>query len=99
MAATTFNAAGLNPATIAKYGATPIASEIQAYRVDGEILTGLQEKSFLKSQMPKAVGTPHQVSGTGWNPISRHGMKQMIDGIEEQKKEDQATILNVLIPG
>ncbi|WP_063900215.1 PAAR-like domain-containing protein [Burkholderia pseudomultivorans] len=99
LAATTFNAAGLNPGTIAKYGATPITSDIQAYRVDGEILTGLQEKSFLKSQMPSAVGTPHMVPGTGWNPISRHGMNQMIDGIEEQKKEDQATILNVLIPG
>ncbi|WP_321818335.1 hypothetical protein [Paraburkholderia sp. J69-2] len=68
-------------------------------RVDGEVLTGLQESRFLKSQMPQAVGTPHVVSGTGWNPVGRHGMNQMIDGIEEQKKQDQATILNVLIPG
>lgn len=98
LAATTFNAAGLNPATVAKYGATPVASEVQAYRVDGEVLTGLQENRFLKSQMPQAIGTPHVVSGTGWNPVGRHGMNQMIDGIEEQKKQDQATILNVLIP-
>lgn len=97
--ATTFNAAGLNPATVAKYGASPVASEVQAYRVDGEVLTGLQESSLLKDKMPQVVGTPHMVPGKGWNPITRHGMPQMIDGIEEQKQEDQTTILNVLVPG
>lgn len=94
LSATTFNAAGLNPATVAKYGGTPVTSDIQAYRVDGEILTGLQENRFLKGAMPQAVGAPHTVPGTGWNPVGRHGMGQMIDGIEQQKQQDQATILN-----
>lgn len=41
----TFNAAGLNAGTVEKYGGTVIGSakNIQAYRVDGELLTTLQE--------------------------------------------------------
>jgi hypothetical protein len=94
--ATTFNAAGLNPGTIERYGGAPVASDIQAYRVDGEVLTSLQEGSLLGGKMPKAVGTPYQLPGHGWNPIGRHGMNQVIDGIEEQKSEDQATLLKLL---
>ena len=39
----TFNAAGLHPDTLAKYGATPQATAIEAYRHEGEVLTALQE--------------------------------------------------------
>lgn len=41
----TFNAAGLNSGTVEKYGGTLAGSEknIQAYRVEGELLTKLQE--------------------------------------------------------
>jgi len=41
----TFNAAGLNAETVEKYGGSVIGSakDIQAYRVDGELLTKLQE--------------------------------------------------------
>ncbi|OJH81900.1 phospholipase [Serratia marcescens] len=41
----TFNAAGLNAGTVEKYGGSVIglAKGIQAYRVDGELLTKLQE--------------------------------------------------------
>jgi len=41
----TFNAAGLNAGTVEKYGGSVIGSakDIQAYRVDGELLTKLQE--------------------------------------------------------
>ncbi|WP_155623545.1 PAAR-like domain-containing protein [Burkholderia vietnamiensis] len=95
LAATTFNAAGLNPATVARYGGTPVASDIQAYRVEGEILTKVQEGSH--GMMPTAVGTPHILPGTG-GAVARHGMNQVIDGIEAQKTTDQATIVQETRP-
>ncbi|MBN3723262.1 PAAR-like domain-containing protein [Burkholderia sp. Ac-20379] len=89
ISATTFNSAGLNPATVARYGGTPVASDIQAYRVDGEVLTAVQEKSH--GLMPTAVGEPHVLPGQGGS-VAKHGMDKVIDGIEQQKTEDQATI-------
>jgi hypothetical protein len=47
--ATTFNAAGLNPTTVARYGTavdSAAAGPIQAYRVEGELLTGVQEQGL-----------------------------------------------------
>lgn len=41
--ATTFNSAGLNSDTVSDYGGTPQASDVNAYRVEDEILTGIQE--------------------------------------------------------
>ncbi|WP_246637375.1 PAAR-like domain-containing protein [Burkholderia catarinensis] len=90
IAATTFNSAGLNPATVARYGGMPVTSDIQAYRVEGEVLTASQEKSH--GLMPTAVGEPHILPGQGGS-IAKHGMDKVIDGIEQQKTEDQTTIL------
>jgi hypothetical protein len=128
-AATTFNSAGLNPATVARYGGTPVNSAIDAYRVNGEILTRLQE--FTPSQYespewsdlwkpgqaagkaarnagrlaadaadaaiaklaPNAVGTKYDLpSINGGSAVTRHGMDQVIDGIESQKEADSATL-------
>lgn len=55
--ATTFNAAGLHSDTVTKYGGTPQTSQINAYQVEGEILTGLQENSW------KGVGKAALVGG------------------------------------
>lgn len=93
LAATTFNSAGLNPSTVARYGGTPVASDIQAYRVEGEVLTAAQEKSH--GLMPTAVGEPHILPGQGGS-IAKHGMDKVIDGIEQQKTEDQTTILKAI---
>lgn len=118
--ATTFNAAGLNPGTAAQYGGTSQKSSIEAYRVSGEILSGLQSqgwggtlvaagagaaiggpigaligaalKAGLSALLPDAAGTLHELPGSGINPVDRHGMNQVIDGIESQKTEDQTTI-------
>jgi uncharacterized Zn-binding protein involved in type VI secretion len=120
----TFNAAGLHPKTVPRYlnspDARPIdASRIEAYRVENELLTGVQEqgvkgtlgaaavglaiggpvgaaigalgKLLVSGSMPGAVGSPHTVPGSG-DPYSRHGMDQVIDGIEQQKRDDQATL-------
>ncbi|WP_232101923.1 hypothetical protein [Burkholderia cenocepacia] len=72
-----------------------MASDIQAYRVEGEILTKVQEGSH--GMMPTAVGTPHILPGTG-GAVARHGMNQVIDGIEAQKTADQATIVQETHP-
>jgi hypothetical protein len=56
--ATTFNAAGLNAETVARYGGIPTPSKVQAYRVDGEVLTGLQEQGIMGTMAAYLVGGP-----------------------------------------
>lgn len=118
----TFNAAGLNSATVGRYGGTlqtPARENINAYQVAGEVLTGLQEQGLLgtlaaagagalvggpigalvggllkmgaSALMPNALGNRFPLEGHG-NPVARHGMDQVIDGIEKQKEEDQAIL-------
>jgi len=65
----TFNAAGLNAGTVEKYGGSVLgsASNIQAYRVDGELLTTIQEvnnekdyemvKNMLPEFLQNKIGT------------------------------------------
>lgn len=96
--ADTFNAAGLNAGTLAKYGVTPIASQIQAFRVEGEILTSVQESNVLKGKIPTAVGTPYTLPGTG-DALGRHSMNEVIDGIEKQKRQDEATLTRAIANG
>jgi hypothetical protein len=52
----TFNAAGLKGGTVGDYGGTPKPSDINAYRVEGEILTNLQEFSVGGSVAAAGVG-------------------------------------------
>jgi type VI secretion system secreted protein VgrG len=122
----TFNSAGLNSATVSRYGGTPITpanENIQAYQVAGEVLTGLQEQGWkgtaaaagagfavggvkgavlgalaklgLSAAMPDAVGNRLPLPGSG-NPVARHGMDQVVDGIEAQKEADQAVLTEAL---
>lgn len=44
--ATTYNAAGLHKKTVSRYGGTVNDSDIKAYRVKDEVLTGLQEPGW-----------------------------------------------------
>lgn len=118
--ATTFNSAGLHPDTVERYGGSVLPSQITAYRVDGEVLTGLQEQGFkgtlaaagagivaggpmgallgglakigLSAGMHDAVGERRALPSSGGNPVTRHGMDQVIAGIESQKSEDQARL-------
>ncbi|WP_207005776.1 DUF2974 domain-containing protein, partial [Trinickia mobilis] len=85
-----FNAAGLHPKTVERYGGTSQPSEVYAYHVKGEILTSLQ--SWLP--LPEAVGTPYALDGKG-SSISRHFISQAIDGIEKQKQEDISILQDV----
>lgn len=121
----TFNSAGIGSGTVAQYGGsvhTLAVENINAYRVSGEVLTGLQEQGIkgtlgagllglvtggpvgalvgmaakvgLSSGMANALGTKFDLPGSGMNPVGRHGMDQVIDGIEQKKTEDQTTIAN-----
>lgn len=123
----TFNAAGLHPNTVSRYGGVPKKPDpdnILAVRVEGDILTTVQESKGIKALLaggasavgsavagppgafvggvaglrkaaaiPVAAGVPHSVPGRGISPIGRHGMGQVIDGIEQQKEEDQGLLM------
>ena len=56
MPATTFNAAGLHRKTVERYGGTVHQTDIKAYRVKGEALTGFQEPGILGTAAAGAVG-------------------------------------------
>ena len=56
----------------------------------GAIVGGLG-KIILAAGMPNAVGLPLELPGHG-RPLDRHGMDQVIDGIEAQKADDQAAL-------
>lgn len=66
----TFNAAGLNAGTVEKYGGKILGStkSIQAYRVDGELLTTLQEVNneqdyeLIKNALPESLQKPWGVA-------------------------------------
>jgi hypothetical protein len=61
---------------------------------EGAALGGLA-RDALAEAMPDALGVRHPLPGHG-DPISRHGMDQVIEGIEAQKLEDQAAILQLV---
>ena len=112
--ANTFNAAGLHPQTVARYGGTPripARENINAHRIEGDVLTGTQEQGIgatlvaaglfgalgaavkvgLASVMPDAAGLPLELPGHG-TPLDRHGMDQVIEAIEAQKRVDQEVL-------
>ncbi len=78
-----FNAAGLHPKTVEHYGGQVTPSNINAYHVNSDILTVAQTWTPL----PGAAGTAYPLPGSG-SPVSRHFIRQAIDGIEQQKAED-----------
>ncbi|HRI67022.1 MAG TPA: type VI secretion system tip protein TssI/VgrG [Polyangium sp.] len=60
--ADTFNAAGIHENTYGRYNLDPsVRDRIHNYRNDGEILTGLQERSLVRGLAPDAVGHQHDL--------------------------------------
>ena len=94
--ATTFNAAGVHSDTVGRHGGSLNNAKqlINAFRDQGEILSTLQDGSFsLRSllapttsgvgvAMPNGVGTNYWLPGTSWDPISRHLMDDVIQGLD-----------------
>jgi hypothetical protein len=54
--ATTFNSAGLNSGTVSKYGGSPQDSNVNAYRVENEVLTGVQEQGWKGTAAAASAG-------------------------------------------
>lgn len=56
----TFNAAGLHPNTVERYGEKPVPAKVEAYRHEGELLTAVQEpgwaQQFAQTVVPPTVG-------------------------------------------
>lgn len=111
----TFNAAGLSKNTVSRYSGSSgsgDAKNIDAFRVNGEILTDVQEinpgrllefgmkygpglamlKAYIAGKAPDSVGIRHNLSGGEGNPVTLHGMKQVIHCLELEKDQDIATI-------
>ncbi|MCC6556390.1 MAG: DUF4150 domain-containing protein [Polyangiaceae bacterium] len=94
---TTFNAAGLNRATAFYHGADWGSADrlIQANRMQGDPLTGLQEGKWTGWAVPNALGTKYDYSPTT-NPkagmIDLHSMDLMEKEIEAQKEADKTTL-------
>jgi hypothetical protein len=100
----TFNPSGLSSGTVRYPRGT--GSQIRAYYVRGEALRGAQQPGVIGALgsfgttlitgaiMPNAVGIPHELSASSFSPINRHKMGDVMNGIEEQKREDQRAIAN-----
>ncbi|MCC5882022.1 MAG: hypothetical protein JJU25_05230, partial [Halomonas sp.] len=58
-------------------------------------LAGAAGSALLATLMPDAVGTPYRLPGRGINPVERHSMAQVIEGLEAQKSMDQGILAEV----
>lgn len=100
--ATTFNAAGVSPDTLPLYGAAMQPSSITNYRVDGDILTGLQEgrlgpvSDATSMLMPRAAGQQVTIPGNSVTTIGRHLMGDVVGGMNTSVAEQQASLFNLL---
>lgn len=90
--ATTFNAAGINDATFARYNALPSDVKSQNYTVQGEALTTGQ--SWLP--IPAASGEQITLEGRDangnvllWNPVGRHGMDSVQQSLDYAIGQEQ----------
>jgi len=84
--ATTFNAAGVHPWTVHAHNATlnNIDHLVDAYRVQGEILSTLQDsRSIIGFLMPNGNGIAYWLPPTANNPIGRHYMQDVLDGFDK----------------
>ncbi|HUE74782.1 MAG TPA: hypothetical protein VMP01_28190 [Pirellulaceae bacterium] len=85
--ATTFNAAGVHEDTVHRRGKNLINIDqiVDAYRVQGEILSTLQDSniSMVGLLMPDGNGTPYWLPATASDPISRHFMTDVLAGFDK----------------
>ena len=81
--ATTFNAAGVNPASVPAGSLSGIDQRVNAFRVRGEFLSTFQDsQSIVGMFMPDSNGVPYYLEGTG-DPFSRHGRDSLFAGIDQ----------------
>jgi type VI secretion system secreted protein VgrG len=99
--ANTFNAAGLNAATVARYGGTSQDADIFAYHVPGDPLTeaNVEGVNFLglKKELPLAAGTSQEVARAaadatippGQSDTYFHSMPVVTRAIEKRKAANE----------
>jgi type VI secretion system secreted protein VgrG len=84
------------------YGVAPEISSITNYRVDGDILTGLQEGKLgpasdaTSAVMPKAVGDQIDIPGTSMFTFNRHKMPEVLGGMNSTIADQQSSLLSQL---
>lgn len=93
--ASTYNAAGLNPATVAKYSKLAERQQadigkITAIRIKGEVLTSTQESDITRFASDKAIGKKVDLEP----PLSQSDFDKLKKGEEVDKEEDYATYLH-----
>ena len=103
--ASTFNSAGLNSHTVARYTNNPDAmadpSKILAYRIKGEVLTKTQEQDLTTRYIaPDAVGQKVDLDppAPGISSEDLHGITKVIGSMENEKSADQATLTKATTP-
>ena len=99
--ANTFNAAGLNAATVARYGASPQAADIFAYHVPGDPLTQANVEGInlgiYTLPLPLAAGTSQEVARAaedatippGLSDTYFHSMPVVTRAIEKRKSANE----------
>ncbi len=84
LAATTFNAAGLNPKTVTGYLKTdilPNANQVDAFFIKGDVLSAVQD-TFQDVLVKGAVGNRIPLDNSGFrSPLARHGMDTVGEAI------------------
>lgn len=116
--ATTFNAAGLKSSTVEKYNGEEQPTQINAYRVEGEVLTGIQEQGWkgtaaaaaagsilgpgailgglakivVSALAPDAKGTKYDIPPTSFDPVRRHLMADVNNGMEQKLEEAESKL-------
>ncbi|AUX44039.1 phospholipase [Sorangium cellulosum] len=76
----TFNAAGLHSGTVTGYGGTERPADIAAYRVDDELLTGLQEQGW------KGTRLAYRVGGL-WGAVAKIGLSALMPNAVGKKHD------------
>jgi hypothetical protein len=93
--ATTFNAAGLHQATVPYEAGTGDAA-VQAYQVQGEVLTRAQSIGSVLGA-PQAAGVPHSLAADpNAGAVTRHGMDAVMDGLNQEGAQDAAQVSQLL---
>ncbi len=84
---TTFNAAGLHSGTVTGYGGTARPADISAYRVEDEMLTGVQEQGW------KGTLAAYRIGGL-WGALAKVGLSALAPDAVGEKRDLPASSLD-----
>ncbi len=88
-----------------RYGGSPQRAQIDAYHVDGDVLTSMQDNrhwlsdpagAALALMLPKAAGTSIDLPASSFDRIHRHLMHDVQLGIDRNVEQDRAALERAL---